>query len=138
MPVIVIVTPPDPPAVTDDGDMLVMVGIELPGVRAARLLFNNAMRSPKINAAVKANKMDNQTWNRRYRQYMEKIRTGSPYEIAAVLRDLYQLKFDKDLSFGERKMLDTAKSFLIKEISLAKNVDEQQIEQEISDIFGSC
>jgi CarD family transcriptional regulator len=86
----------------------------------------------------KPNKMDNQTWNRRYRQYMEKIRTGSPFEIAAVLRDLFQLKGDKDLSFGERKMLDTAKSFLIKEISIAKKVDEKEVEQEISNIFGTC
>ena len=55
-----------------------------------------------------------QTWNRRYREYMEKIKTGSIFDIAAVLRDLYLLKFDKDLSFGERKMLDTARNLLIK------------------------
>ncbi len=54
--------------------------------------------------------VDSTTWNRRYREYMEKIKTGSVFEIAAVLRDLYLLKFDKDLSFGERKMLDTARS----------------------------
>ena len=49
------------------------------------------------------------TWNRRYREYMEKIKSGEPRQIAQVLRDLYLLKGDKDLSFGERKMLDTAK-----------------------------
>ena len=48
---------------------------------------------------------------------MEKIRTGSVYEIAEVLRNLYVLKHNKDLSFGERKMLDTAKALLVKEIS---------------------
>ncbi len=50
---------------------------------------------------------------------MEKIKTGSVYEIATVLRDLYLLKKQKELSFGERKMLDTAKSLVIKEISIA-------------------
>jgi len=50
---------------------------------------------------------------------MEKIKTGSVFEIAEVLRDLYLLKGDKDLSFGERKMLDTARTLLIKEIAVA-------------------
>ena len=59
---------------------------------------------------------DNQTWNRRYREYMEKIKTGSVYEVAEVLRDLYLLKEEKDLSFGERKLLDTAQSLLLKEL----------------------
>ena len=39
--------------------------------------------------------VDNQTWNRRYREYMEKINTGSIYEIAEVLRDLHLLKAEK-------------------------------------------
>jgi len=80
-------------------------------------------------------KVDNTTWNRRYREYMEKIRTGSVYEIAEVLRNLYVLKHNKDLSFGERKMLDTAKQLLVKELSLAKNLDEQEIEAELNAIF---
>ena len=77
-----------------------------------------------------------QTWNRRYREYMEKIKTGSIFDIAAVLRDLYLLKFDKDLSFGERKMLDTARNLLIKEISIAKNVKEKVVERELEKIFN--
>ncbi len=77
-----------------------------------------------------------QTWNRRYREYMEKIKTGSIFDIAEVLRDLYVLKFDKDLSFGERKMLDTARSLLIKEISVARNVREQVVERELEKIFN--
>ena len=81
--------------------------------------------------------VDNTTWNRRYREYMEKIKTGSIYEVAEVLRDLYLLKHDKDLSFGERKMLDTAHTLLIKELSLAKAIDEDQIEREFQSIF-SC
>ena len=77
-----------------------------------------------------------QTWNRRYREYMEKIKSGSIFDIAEVLRDLYLLKFDKDLSFGERKMLDTARNLLIKEISIAKNVRETVIEKDLEKIFN--
>lgn len=80
--------------------------------------------------------IDNQTWNRRYREYMEKIKTGSVFEVAEVYRDLLMLKLEKDLSFGERKMLDTARTLLVKEISLARNVEEDQIEDDLDRIFS--
>ena len=82
-------------------------------------------------------KIDTQTWNRRYRDYMEKIKTGSVYEIAEVLRDLYVLKVDKELSFGEKKMLDTAKNLLLKELNLAPEVNSVvNSDAEIKAIFG--
>lgn len=81
-------------------------------------------------------KIDNQTWNRRYREYMEKIKTGSVFEIAEVLRDLFLLKVDKELSFGERKMLDTARTLLIKELALATKSPESTMEEEVRSIFG--
>ncbi|XOF34716.1 MAG: CarD family transcriptional regulator [Candidatus Electrothrix sp. YB6] len=80
-------------------------------------------------------KLTSRTWNRRYRDYMEKIKTGSVYEVAAVLRDLLLLKGDKDLSYGERKMMDTAKNLLIKEMSLAGEMDEEKMAQQIDGLF---
>lgn len=85
---------------------------------------------------IKQIKVDNQTWNRRYREYMEKIKTGSVFEIAEVLRDLFVLKADKELSFGERKMLDNARSLLIKELSLAADPDDLKSQDVVKDIFG--
>jgi len=79
--------------------------------------------------------IDHQTWNRRYREYMEKIKTGSVYEIAEVIRDLYILQDDKELSFGERKMLDMARSLLVKELSIARKKKEDEIEKELDKIF---
>jgi CarD family transcriptional regulator len=78
---------------------------------------------------------DTQTWNRRYREYMEKIKTGSVFEIAEVLRDLSVLRTTKELSFGERKMLETARGLLIKELALAKGVGEDKLGAEIDAIF---
>ena len=75
------------------------------------------------------------TWNRRYREYMEKIKSGSVFEIAEVLRDLMVLKSEKDLSFGERKMLDTARTLLVKELALAKKSQEKKVDTEIQKIF---
>src|SRR3954466_3345143 len=79
--------------------------------------------------------VDGQTWNRRYREDMEKIKTGSVFEIAEVLRDLTLLKTDKDLSFGERKMLDTARTLLVKELAVAKSAKEEKIVRELEEIF---
>ena len=80
--------------------------------------------------------VDQATWNRRYREYTEKIKTGSVLEIAAVLRDLFMLKGDKELSFGERKMLDTARNLLVKELAIAKSTTEEKIMDELKTIFG--
>jgi CarD family transcriptional regulator len=81
--------------------------------------------------------IDNQTWNRRYREYMEKINTGSIYEIAEVLRDLHLLKAEKELSFGERKIMDMAKNLLVKELAIAREVKESDVLREIKTIFGA-
>jgi CarD family transcriptional regulator len=67
---------------------------------------------------------------------MEKIKTGSVFEIAEVLRDLQRLKSDKELSFGERKMLDTARTLLVKEIAVATKSIEAKIEEKLNRIFA--
>ena len=79
---------------------------------------------------------DTQTWNRRSREYMEKIKTGSVFEIAEVMRDLYVLRHTKELSFGERKMLEMARTLLVKELALAKGVPEDRIATDIEAIFA--
>ena len=95
---------------------------------------------PKIMKVMTSQRdlaIDNQTWNRRYREYMDKIKTGSLYEVAEVFRDLSLLKLTKDLSFGERKLYDTAHNLLIKELSTAKNTDEKAVASEIEALFAS-
>ena len=81
--------------------------------------------------------VDMQPWNRRFRAYTEMLKSGAPAEIAKVLRDMYRLKFDKDLSFGERRLLDQAKSLLVQELALAKKVDPARIEGEIREILSA-
>jgi CarD family transcriptional regulator len=95
---------------------------------------------PKIMDVIKAKRdlaIDNQTWNRRYREYMDKIKTGSLFEVAEVFRDLSLLKMNKDLSFGERKLYDTAHTLLIKELSTAKKTDEKKVMSEIEALFAA-
>ena len=77
-------------------------------------------------------------WNRRQRAYNEMIKSGSPQEVAKVLRDLYRIKFnsEKDLSYGERRLMDQARGLLFKELAMARVITEAQIEQEIEAIFA--
>lgn len=76
-----------------------------------------------------------QSWNRRKREYSEKLRTGSIYEIAEVMRDLSLLGYNKTLSFSERRMLETAKNLLVQEMALARGTSTAEVENEIDAIF---
>lgn len=94
---------------------------------------------PKIYDVMTQKKdftVDNQTWNRRYREYMDKIKTGSLFDVAEVFRDLFLLRLTKDLSFGERKLLDTAQSLLLKELCAAKEIDEPTMMTELESLFS--
>jgi CarD family transcriptional regulator len=120
-----------------DNNMKIMVPTQnVDNVGLREIIGQNDV--PKLYSILKKRDVviDNQTWNRRYREYMDKIKTGSVYEVAEVYRDLLMLKEEKDLSFGERKMLDTARSLLVKEISLAKQVEETQIEKDLDKMFA--
>jgi CarD family transcriptional regulator len=114
--------------------MIPTVSSENVGLRA--IVSNNEVDDVLDILRDRAIEIGAQTWNRRYRDYMEKIKTGSIHEVAAVMRDLFLLSVDKDLSYGERKMLDTAKGLLVKELSLARKVDERNISNEIETIFA--
>ncbi len=81
-------------------------------------------------------KISTATWNRRYREYMEKINTGSLVEIATVLRDLCLLRTDKQLSSGEREMLETARQLLVQELALAKGQEEAIVADELDALFS--
>ncbi len=76
--------------------------------------------------------IDKQTWNRRLREYTNKIKTGSVFEIASIIRDLSVIKSDKELSSSEKLMFDTAQSILVTEISIAKSRPEATIKAELN------
>lgn len=66
-------------------------------------------------------------WNHRYRANMEKIKSGSIFEVAEVVRNLASRDRQKGLSTGEKKMLENARRILLSELILAKNVAENQM-----------
>ncbi len=114
--------------------MVPMANVESVGLR-------NLIGSEQVDEVYevlrrRGEKISTATWNRRHREYMEKIRTGSLIEIATVLRDLCLLRSDKDLSYGERNMLENARSLLIQELALARGLEEDAVGQEIEKLFA--
>lgn len=70
-----------------------------------------------------------ESWNKRYRDNLDKIKGGNIFEVADVVGELLYLEREKGLSAGERKMLDTAKQILVSELLLVGETDEQELEQ---------
>jgi CarD family transcriptional regulator len=105
-----------------------MVGLREVASKAEIREVMQLLREPSVYA-------DNQTWNRRYRGFMDKIKTGSLYDLVEVFRDLSRLKNEKQLSFGERRMLETARSLIVKELAVARGVDEEKVRKEIERPF---
>ena len=75
-------------------------------------------------------------WNKRYRDNMEKMKSGDAYEIADVVRNLSFKQKEKGLSTGEKKMLLNAKQILISELTLAKNAKKEDIEELVNDTIN--
>ncbi|NLY91933.1 MAG: CarD family transcriptional regulator [Firmicutes bacterium] len=67
-------------------------------------------------------------WNRRYRANLEKIKSGSIYDVAEVVSSLSLRDREKGLSTGERKMLENAKHILYSELALVEDLDEEQVQ----------
>jgi CarD family transcriptional regulator len=79
--------------------------------------------------------VDAGTWNRRHREYVEKLKTGSIFEVAKVFRDLCLVGDSKELSFGERKLLDTSRSLLISELACAKDCAPAEVGAKLDKMF---
>ena len=77
-----------------------------------------------------------QPWNKRYREYTEMLTSGSAFEVAKVLRDLYRVKEEKELSFSERRLLEQARN-LVTELALARKVSVAKVEKEVEAALGA-
>ena len=70
-----------------------------------------------------------QNWNKRYRDNMDKMKSGDIYEVADVVRNLSFKQKEKGLSTGEKKMLNNAKQILVSELVLAEHASQEEVEQ---------
>ena len=72
-----------------------------------------------------------ETWNRRYREYMSKIKTGSLLSYAQIINELRTLKKTKTLSFGERKMLESTSEVISQELAIVTRKDQLTIKNNL-------
>lgn len=75
-------------------------------------------------------------WNQRYRENMERLKSGEPRQVAVVIKSLLQREQHKRLSTGERKMLNTAVQILVSELALAENCSVEAAEQMLTAALG--
>ena len=71
------------------------------------------------------------TWSRQFRVYQDKVRSGSVFQVAEVLRDLMRLQQRKELSFGEHKLLENARMLIVQELAAVQDSEATDIEREI-------
>ena len=81
-------------------------------------------------------KLGVQSWNKRYKEYADKVKSGDIYEIATVLRDIHHLKKVKNLSFGEKRIMENALSHVVKELSISLRKKEGDVSSQIEEIFS--
>ena len=84
-----------------------------------------------LRTRTKARRRGGIPWSRQFREFQEKLRTGSIFDTAEVLRDLLRLQLEKELSFGERKLLENARSLLVQELAATQGVEADKVEEEI-------
>jgi len=77
-----------------------------------------------------------QNWNRRYREYSEKLKSGDLADVAYVLKELLLIGQNKELSFGERRLLEQATGLLTLELSLSLNQEQEEIKAAINELFA--
>ena len=118
------------------GDMKVMVPMDSVGDIGLRQVVDEDSLKRVFNILQDHNNTMVNSWNKRYRNNLEKIKSGDIYEIAEVVRNLVLREKEKGLSTGERKMLDNARQILVSELALIKNSKTEAVEDMIQEMFA--
>ena len=110
------------------GEVKVMVPISKASDIGVRSVIDKA-EAGKVLEVLEANETEMwNNWNTRYKENMEKMKSGRIYEVADVVRNLSYKQKEKGLSTGEKKMLNNAKQILVSELVLAEHASENEVE----------
>ena len=121
-----------------DSDMTIMIpvnNVDSVGMRSlidkshVRTVYDILQDKPESQVSLAS-------WSRRQRDYNDKIRSGDVFEVAEVLRELYLIREEKELSYGEKKVLELARKLVFKEIALADGKEEQQVADRVESFFA--
>ncbi len=114
------------------GDMKIMIPIESSNDIGVRAIISVQQVEEVVQVLSSESTEMSNNWNRRYRDNMQKLKTGDIYHVAEVVRNLMRTDKEKKLSTGEKKMLSNAKQILISEIILVKDIDHETAERMIN------
>ena len=111
------------------GEVKVMVPTDKAEEVGVRNIINKD-EAVKVMSVLGENETEmSQNWNKRYRDNMDKMKSGDIYEVADVVRNLSFKQKEKGLSTGEKKMLNNAKQILVSELVLAEHASQDEVEK---------
>ena len=118
-----------------DSDMTVMIPTERAEVGLRDIISKKD--ADLVIAVLKKREyaVTSQPWNRRFREYTEMMKSGKLVEVAKVLRDLSLIRLEKELSFGEKRLLEQARALLVKELALARSEKEERVGKTLDQLF---
>ena len=119
------------------GEVKVMVPIDKAEQIGVRNIIDKE-EAGKVMAVLEENETAmSDKWNKRYRDNMDKMKSGDIYEVADVVRNLSFKQKEKGLSTGEKKMLYNAKQILVSELVFAENSTQNEVEELIDSKINS-
>lgn len=111
-----------------------------PSVGLRHLISNDKVSDVlKVLKVKKSDKIQKTStpWNRRQRDYLAKIKTGSTLDHAEILKELFMLQGQKQLSFGEKKLMEQVRKLLTKELACCQNCTEEIVHNTIDSLLAS-
>ena len=115
------------------GDLTVMVPADNTDEVGLREVINDEEVEEVFAVLGKKEARMPTNWSRRYKNHVEKLKSGDIYQVAEVVRNLSIRDKDKGLSAGEKRMLNRARQILVSELTFALNVDEEQAEKKLNE-----
>lgn len=121
-------------------DMMILIPVQSSGTVGIRKLSSNEIIDAIFSSLSKPvakieRELTASNWNKRNKEYQYKLRTGDIKEICEVYRDLKYISVKKELSFGEKNLLQQTETLLVEEIALVTNVDEEKATENLRALF---
>ena len=116
----------------------VMVPCNNVGSVGIRRVVRNGEVQKILDALSISEDLSTADWKDRFKENSDRMRTGSLFEVASVLKSLIALHQAKPLSFREKKMLERARYLIVSELAMARNCEESKIEELLTDALAKC
>ncbi|MBR4874360.1 MAG: CarD family transcriptional regulator [Clostridia bacterium] len=119
------------------GDMKVMIPVDNAKEIGIRDVIDKEEADKVIESFKSCSTESDSNWNRRYRENIERIKSGNIYEVVRVVKNLMFREKSRGLSTGDRKMLNGAKQILVSELVIAKSVKQSEVENIMNEIVSA-